>query len=203
MNPAARTAGPFCSELRNACWYWETAANPAKDMGVSASGEKSLLLVEDNPGDVRLTLEAFRGANRDIHLHVVSDGAEAHAFLKRRGGHVCAPRPDLILLDLNMPKMDGHGLLRLIKEDETLKSIPTVVLTMSSAGEDIARSYELKANCFLTKPVEFELFETMVRTINEFWLTRASLPQQTLDRFGVPISDEYRVGQGDLWPPDR
>lgn len=166
---------------------------------MSASAEKSLLLVEDNPGDVRLTLEAFRGANRHVQMHVVSDGAEALAFLKRRGGHVCAPRPDLILLDLNMPKMDGHGLLAFIKEDEALCSIPTVVLTMSSAGEDVAKSYALKANCFLTKPVEFEMFEIMVRSINEFWLTRAALPRQTYDRFGFPISDENRTGQGDLW----
>jgi CheY-like chemotaxis protein len=153
---------------------------------VDASAVKSLLLVEDNPGDVRLTLEAFREANRSVKLHVVSDGAEALSFLKRRGGHVCAPRPDLILLDLNMPKMDGHGLLGLIKGDEALRSIPTVVLTMSSASEDVAKSYELKANCFLTKPVEFELFEIMVRSINEFWLTRASLPRQAYDRFGSP-----------------
>jgi len=167
---------------------------------VSASAEKSLLLVEDNPGDVRLTLEAFRGANRDVRLHVVSDGAEALSFLKRRGGHVCAPRPDLILLDLNMPKMDGHGLLAFIKEDEALRSIPTVVLTMSSAREDVVKSYELKANCFLTKPVEFELFEIMVRSIIEFWLPRASLPRQVFDRFGIPIGDETPTGQAELWP---
>jgi chemotaxis family two-component system response regulator Rcp1 len=99
-----------------------------------------------------------------------------------------------------MPKMDGHGLLAFIKEDEALCSIPTVVLTMSSAGEDVAKSYALKANCFLTKPVEFEMFEIMVRSINEFWLTRAALPRQVYDRFGLPIGDEAVAAQAELWP---
>ncbi len=137
-----------------------------------------VLLVEDSPGDVRLTQEAFRDANRSILLHVAADGAEAMAFLRHEGTHVQAPRPDLILLDLNLPKMDGREVLAHIKEDGNLKTIPTVVLTTSDAEADIVNSYELQANCYLTKPVQLEAFEALVKSINDFWLTKVKLPQQ-------------------------
>jgi two-component system, chemotaxis family, response regulator Rcp1 len=138
----------------------------------------TLLLVEDSPGDVRLTQEAFRDANQDVHLHVAWDGTEAMAFLNRQGANLNAPRPDLILLDLNLPKMDGREVLARIKEDENLKTIPTVILTTSEAEADIDQSYRLKANCYLNKPVELESFEALVKSINDFWLTKVKLPQQ-------------------------
>ena len=137
-----------------------------------------VLLVEDSPGDVRLTQEAFRDANKSIHLHVASDGVEAMSFLKHEGDHAHAPRPDLILLDLNLPKMDGREVLAHIKEDDSLKTIPTVILTTSAAEADIVKSYELQANCYLTKPVQLEAFEGLVKSINDFWLTKVKLPQQ-------------------------
>jgi len=146
---------------------------------LSGAGKpKEVLLVEDNPGDVRLMQEAFRDANGAIHLHVASDGAEAMAFLKQKGSHVRAPRPDLILLDLNLPKMDGREVLAHIKEDQCLKTIPTVILTTSDAEADIVKSYQLQANCYLIKPVELDAFESLVKSINDFWLTRVKLPQQ-------------------------
>ena len=137
-----------------------------------------VLLVEDSPGDVRLTQEAFRDANMSIKLHVATDGIEAMAFLNRKAPHASAPRPDLILLDLNLPKMDGREVLALIKEDEDLKTIPTVILTTSEAEADIVKSYQLQANCYLSKPVQLDEFEGLVRSINDFWLTRVKLPQQ-------------------------
>jgi len=137
-----------------------------------------VLLVEDSPGDVRLTQEAFRDANRSIHLHVVSDGVEAMTFLRREGAHVDAPRPDLILLDLNLPKMDGREVLAQIKEDASLKTIPTVILTTSEAEVDIVKSYQLHANCYLSKPVQLDAFESLVKSINDFWLTKVKLPRQ-------------------------
>jgi len=137
-----------------------------------------VLLVEDSPGDVRLTQEAFRDANMNIHLHVACDGVEAMAFLRRQGVHVNAPRPDLILLDLNLPKMDGREVLAHIKADASLKTIPTVILTTSEAEADIVKSYQLQANCYLSKPVQLEAFESLVKSINDFWLTRVKLPQQ-------------------------
>jgi two-component system, chemotaxis family, response regulator Rcp1 len=137
-----------------------------------------VLLVEDSPGDVRLTREAFREANRSINLHVASDGVEAMAFLRRHGARAGAPRPDLILLDLNLPKMDGREVLAHIKEDPDLKTIPTVILTTSEAEADIATSYQLQANCYLSKPVQLDEFEALVRSINDFWLTKVRLPQQ-------------------------
>jgi len=137
-----------------------------------------VLLVEDSPGDVRLTREAFRDANPTIHLHVASDGVEAMAYLRREGVYAQAPRPDLILLDLNLPKMDGREVLAHIKHDAGLKTIPTVILTTSSAEADIVKSYQLQANCYLTKPVQLDAFESLVKSINDFWLTRAKLPQQ-------------------------
>jgi CheY-like chemotaxis protein len=146
---------------------------------IEAGGRpKEVLLVEDSPGDVRLTKEAFRAANASIHLHVASDGIEAIAFLKREGPHVDAPRPDLILLDLNLPKMDGREVLTHIKEDDRLKTIPTVILTTSDSEADVAKSYQLQANCYLSKPVQFDAFENLVKSINDFWLTKVKLPQQ-------------------------
>jgi chemotaxis family two-component system response regulator Rcp1 len=137
-----------------------------------------VLLVEDSPGDVRLTQEAFLDANSSIHLNVAADGVEAMAFLTRSGIHANSPRPDLILLDLNLPKMDGREVLAHIKEDNNLKTIPTVILTTSDAESDIVKSYQLQANCYLTKPVQLDAFEALVKSINDFWLTKAKLPQQ-------------------------
>jgi two-component system, chemotaxis family, response regulator Rcp1 len=137
-----------------------------------------VLLVEDSPGDVRLTQEAFRDANPSIKLHVAANGVEAMAFLRRHGAHVHAPRPDLILLDLNLPKMDGREVLAHIKADSDLKTIPTVILTTSDAEADIAKSYQLQANCYLSKPVQLDAFVSLVKSINDFWLTRVKLPQQ-------------------------
>ena len=137
-----------------------------------------VLLVEDSPGDVRLTREAFRDANGYVNITVAPDGVEAMAFLRREEPHRTAPRPDLILLDLNLPKMDGREVLALIKEDEGLKTIPTVILTTSDAEADIVKSYQLQANCYLSKPVQLEEFELLVKSINDFWLTKAKLPQQ-------------------------
>jgi len=138
-----------------------------------------VLLVEDSPGDVRLTQEAFSEANKSIHLHVAADGVEAIAFLRHEGVHARAPRPDLILLDLNLPKMDGREVLAHIKEDADLKLIPTVILTTSDAEVDIVKSYQLQANCYLTKPVQLDAFEALVKSINDFWLTKVKLPQHT------------------------
>jgi two-component system, chemotaxis family, response regulator Rcp1 len=145
---------------------------------IKGEGEPvEVLLIEDNPGDVRLTQEAFRAANRAINVHVATDGVEAMNFLRRKGTQVAVPRPDLILLDLNLPKMDGREVLTLIKEDESLKLIPTVILTTSDAESDIVKSYQLQANCYLTKPVQLEAFESLVQTINDFWLTMVKLPR--------------------------
>ena len=137
-----------------------------------------VLLVEDSPGDVRLTREAFREANGAIHLHVAYDGVEALAFLRRQGKYADAPRPDFILLDLNLPKVDGRQVLVQIKGDDDLKTIPTIILTTSDAEVDILKSYELQANCYLRKPAHWDAFDNLVRGINAFWLTRAKLPQQ-------------------------
>jgi CheY-like chemotaxis protein len=135
-------------------------------------------LVEDSPGDVRLTQEAFRDANPFVHLHVACDGVEAMAFLRHEGVHINAPRPDIILLDLNLPKMDGREVLAHIKKDDCLKTIPTVILTTSEAEADVAKSYQLQANCYLTKPVQFDEFANLVRIINDFWLTKVRLPRK-------------------------
>lgn len=138
----------------------------------------NVLLVEDSPGDVRLTQEAFREANESIRLHIASDGVEAMAFLNQEGAHARAPRPDLVLLDLNLPKMDGREVLGHIKENESLKTIPTVILTTSDAEVDVVKSYQLQANCYLKKPVQLDAFESLVKSINDFWLTKVTLPQQ-------------------------
>ena len=146
--------------------------------GIGIGGKHiEVLLVEDSPGDVRLTQEALREANRDIRLHVASDGVEAMAFLLREGPHARAPRPDLILLDLNLPKMDGREVLAQIKAHDSLKRIPTIILTTSESEADISKSYQLQANCYLSKPVQLDAFESLVTSINDFWLTKAKLPQ--------------------------
>jgi two-component system, chemotaxis family, response regulator Rcp1 len=137
-----------------------------------------VLLVEDSPGDVRLTREAFRDADTYIHLHLASNGVEAMEFLKNEGNHVHAPRPDLILLDLNLPRMDGREVLARIKQDHSLKTIPTVILTTSASEADISKSYQLQANCYLIKPVQLDAFESLVKSINDFWLTKVELPHQ-------------------------
>ena len=137
-----------------------------------------VLLVEDSPGDVRLTQEILRRTNNSIHLLVASDGVEAMALLRNEKGNMLAPRPDLILLDLNLPKMDGRELLALIKADASLKTIPTVILTTSDVEEDVTKSYQLHANCYLSKPVQLDKFEGLVKSINDFWLTEVRLPQQ-------------------------
>jgi two-component system, chemotaxis family, response regulator Rcp1 len=134
-----------------------------------------VLLVEDNPGDVRLTLETFREANKSVRLHLAADGVEAMAFLRREGPYVLAPRPVLILMDLNLPRMDGREVLAEVKGDIDLKTIPIVILTTSDSESDITRSYQLQANCYLTKPVRLEEFESLVRSVNDFWLTKAKL----------------------------
>ncbi len=139
-----------------------------------------VLLVEDSPGDVRLTQEAFRDADSTIRLHVAADGVEAMAFLRHEGANKHSPRPDLILLDLNLPKMDGRELLVRIKEDDSFKLIPTVILTTSDAEADIVKSYQLQANCYLIKPVQLEAFENLVKSVNDFWLHKVRLPQQKL-----------------------
>lgn len=137
-----------------------------------------ILLIEDSPGDVRLTREAFRDSELPIHLHVAADGVEAMAFLRREGEHANAPRPDFILLDLNLPRMDGREVLAHIKENDDLKSIPTVILTTSDAEADIVKSYQLQANCYLNKPVQLDAFELVVKSIQQFWLGTAKLPQR-------------------------
>src|SRR3984957_3898296 len=141
-----------------------------------------VLLVEDSPGDVRLTREAFRDAKTDINLHVAADGAAAMAFLRHEGDYSRAPRPDFILLDLNLPKMDGREVLAHIKEDENLKTIPTIILTTSEAEADILTSYKLQANCYLSKPVQLDEFEAIVRSINDFWLTKVRLPLRAQEK---------------------
>jgi chemotaxis family two-component system response regulator Rcp1 len=149
-------------------------------MGVN-NMRAQVLLVEDSPGDVVLTREAFREANPSVQLHVANDGVEAMTFLRREAPHTKAPRPDLILLDLNLPRMDGREVLAIIKQDESLKRIPTVILTTSDAEADIVKSYQLQANCYLSKPVQLEEFETLVKSINDFWLNMAKLPTQKHD----------------------
>lgn len=137
-----------------------------------------ILLVEDNPGDARLMRESFREARVANVIHHVTDGIEALAYLRRSGRFGDAPRPDLVLLDLNLPGRDGRAVLREIKGDESLKSIPVVILTSSNATEDIERSYSAHANCFITKPVEFDKFIDVVQRIESFWFHTVALPQE-------------------------
>jgi CheY-like chemotaxis protein len=150
-----------------------------KSIGTDA-GAIEVLLVEDSPGDVRLTREAFKDAKVHINLRVAADGTEAMAFLKREGQHASVPRPDLILLDLNLPKKDGREVLKEIKENPALKSIPVVILTTSSSDADILRSYRLHANCYITKPVGLDGFLEVVKSIDSFWLSVVKLPREPL-----------------------
>jgi chemotaxis family two-component system response regulator Rcp1 len=135
-----------------------------------------ILLVEDSPGDVRLTREAFKDARVLVNLHVAGDGEEAMAFLKREGKYSSKPRPDIILLDLNLPKKDGRAVLAEIKEDPSLQTIPVVILTMSASEADVLKSYSLHANCYITKPVDLDGFLKVVKSIDGFWLSVVRLP---------------------------
>ena len=135
-----------------------------------------ILLAEDNPGDARLAMEALKDAKVRNNMHVVEDGVEAMAFLRREGKYADALRPDVILLDLNMPRKDGREVLAEIKADEELRRIPVVILTVSKAEEDILRTYNLHANCYVTKPIDLDQFIKVVKAIEEFWLTIVKLP---------------------------
>ncbi len=137
-----------------------------------------ILLVEDNPGDVQLTEEALLEAKVMNRLSVVGDGIEALAFLNREPPYADAPRPDLILLDLNLPRKDGREVLATIKQDPKLRAIPVVVLTSSRAEEDIVRTYNLNANCYISKPVDFDQFMRVIKSIEDFWLTVVKLPHE-------------------------
>ena len=135
-----------------------------------------ILLVEDNPGDVRLTMEALKDCKMRNTLYVVEDGEEALSFLSKEGKYSSAPHPDLILLDLNLPKKNGKEVLFEIKKNPKLKRIPVVILTTSKAEEDIVKTYDLHANCYITKPVDFDQFISVVRKIEDFWFTIVKLP---------------------------
>jgi len=135
-----------------------------------------ILLVEDNPGDVRLTEEALKEGKVLNNIHLANDGVEAVSFLQKEGKYTDAVRPDLILLDLNLPKKDGREVLMEIKKDEALRRIPVVVLTTSMAEEDIIRTYDYHANCYITKPVDFDQFIKVVKSIEDFWLSVVKLP---------------------------
>jgi CheY-like chemotaxis protein len=141
-------------------------------------GSVEVLLVEDNPGDVRLTKEALKEGKLLNNVTVVGDGVEALSFLHRQGKYADAALPDLILLDLNLPKKDGREVLADIKTDDNLRRIPVVVLTTSSAEEDILRTYDLHANCYITKPVDLEQFMRVVKSIEDFWVTVVRLPSE-------------------------
>jgi len=148
-------------------------------MSATASGRPvEILLVEDNPGDVGLTRETLKDSKLLNHMSVVGDGVEAMALLRREGKYANTTRPDLILLDLNLPKKDGREVLREIKTDEQLRRIPVVVLTTSSAEQDILKTYDLHANCYITKPVNLDQFSAVVKAIEEFWFTIVKLPPQ-------------------------
>jgi len=135
-----------------------------------------VLLIEDSAADARLTKEALKEEKMHINLNVASDGVEAMMFLRREGKFVTALRPDLILLDLNLPKKDGREVLKEIKNDDNLKSIPVVILTISKAEEDVFKTYNLHANCFITKPIDLDQFSKVVKSIKDFWLTVVKLP---------------------------
>ena len=143
---------------------------------VERNGPIEILLVEDNPGDVRLTKEALKEGKVYSNLHTVKDGVEAMEFLRKQGKYKDVPRPDIILLDLNLPRKDGREVLEEIKSDDALKRIPVVVLITSKAEEDVLRTYNLHANCYVTKPVDLEKFMVVVKTIDVFWLTVVTLP---------------------------
>jgi chemotaxis family two-component system response regulator Rcp1 len=135
-----------------------------------------ILMVEDNPGDVRLTVEALKEGKVRNNFHTVEDGVQAMAFLRRQGEYANSPRPDLVLLDLNLPKMNGREVLAEIKQDPDLRRIPVVILTVSKAEQDILKTYNLYANCYITKPVDLDQFLEVVKSIENFWLTVVMLP---------------------------
>jgi two-component system, chemotaxis family, response regulator Rcp1 len=135
-----------------------------------------ILLVEDNPGDVRLTQEALKDSKVKNTLHIVTDGVEAMDFIYHRGNFHAAPRPDIILLDLNLPRMDGREVLQAIKQEESLRRIPIVIMTTSDDEHDILHAYDLYANCYITKPVDFQRFIEIVKTIENFWFSMVRLP---------------------------
>jgi CheY-like chemotaxis protein len=141
-----------------------------------------ILVVDDNPGDVQLVVEALQDAKLTNQLHSVGDGVEALAFLRREGPYAGVPRPDLIILDLNLPKKDGGAVLQEIKADPNLRGIPVVVLTTSRADHDILKSYDLNANCYITKPVDFEQFIAAVQAIDHFWFAIVTLPPNRNER---------------------
>jgi CheY-like chemotaxis protein len=146
-------------------------------MNIADGRPAEVLLVEDSPGDVRLTREALKEGKVRNNLSVVSDGVEAMEFLRREGKYAQAPRPDIVLLDLNMPRKDGREVLAEMKSDESLKRIPVVILTTSEAEQDILKTYDLHANCYLTKPVDLEQFISIVKSVEDFWLTIVQLPR--------------------------
>lgn len=135
-----------------------------------------MLLIEDNPGDARLAIEALKDAKVHNNLHWVQDGVEAMDFLRRKGNYSDAPRPDVILLDLNLPKKDGREVLADVKADEDLRRIPVVILTISDAEEDVIKTYNLHANCYIRKPIDLDQFVAVVKAIEDFWLTIVKLP---------------------------
>jgi CheY-like chemotaxis protein len=138
-----------------------------------------ILMVEDNAGDIRLTLEAFKEAKLSSHVSVVRDGEEALAFLRKKGPYACAPRPAFILLDLNMPKKDGREVLREVKADPDLKTIPIIVLTTSVAPADVAKSYDLHANCYIQKPAGYDDFLELIRRLDSLWFNVVQVPSVT------------------------
>ncbi len=168
---------PFEFELLFKAIGKAVVAKPSQqDVAVAAVRKLEILLVEDNEGDVRLTREALKDVNVQAHLSVVNDGEEAIAFLRRQGFHSSASRPDLMLLDLNLPKKNGHDVLAEVKNDQELQSIPVVVLSSSSLDEDISKAHELYANCYVTKPTDLNEFWIVIKNIVEFWLTVAKTP---------------------------
>jgi chemotaxis family two-component system response regulator Rcp1 len=141
-----------------------------------------ILLAEDNPGDARLAIEALKESKITNHVNVVQDGVEAMAFLRKQGKYAKEPRPDVILLDLNMPRKDGREVLAEVKADPDLRRIPVVILTISQAEQDILTAYDLHANCFITKPVDLDQFNKVVHSIEDFWFTIVKLPPNGLSK---------------------
>ncbi len=169
---------PDVGQIRNGAGFDLLFYHPLHQTGLMNDRAVEILLVEDNPGDARLTKEALKEAKVRNHLTHVKDGAEALALLRREAPFTMALRPDLILLDLNLPRKDGRQVLAEIKNDAQLRRIPVVVLTTSQAEQDILRAYNLNANCYITKPVDLEQFLTVIRSIEEFWLTIVKLPNE-------------------------
>jgi CheY-like chemotaxis protein len=167
---------PVSAEALDAAPRTQPFAREAPLNANGIDGTVEILLVEDNPADARLTREVFEGGRLSTHLNVVSDGEQALAFLRREGIYESAPRPKLVLLDLNLPRKDGREVLEELKSDAQLCRIPVIVLTTSAAQTDIMRAYELQANCFITKPLDLDEYFAVVRSIEDFWLATARLP---------------------------